>query len=233
MWWYFFLAGCSDIQEASIVQVPIQSVYIDSLNRTDLGWLVTVEQLEIAVHDFTFHTSSVASRVWSMPFVSSAFAHPGHGEDSLITGELSGSFTWGIHDDSVLGYATLTVGDYSYVDVGIHNQLPNDVAIVMTGVAEHFDYGAVSFDTVLVVPAERLLSQIPFTETITARSSSQTINFELHVVDPFESQHLFDGIAFQSVGSSIVVIDESHMTDAYNLLHRRFLSHDHYLFTLE
>jgi len=237
---FLFVFACGSITEAPISSVNVYSSYVDSDKITNLGWKIQVEKLSFGMTDLTFHSSNTdqaktPTSDWTSYLFPSAFAHPGHGEETAIIGEMLGDFIWDKDSSSPIGEATLTIGSYSYVDFGISNHLsePANMAFFMSGTATDQDENTIPFTVSIEVPMDRTINQVPFDITL-VENEQKSVSLSFHLVDPFEEIHLFDDIDFAAAlgdTTTTLIIGPDDETDEYTLLHRRILSHDHYLFT--
>jgi hypothetical protein len=237
---FLLVFACGSITEAPTSSVSVYPSYVDSEKMTNLGWKVQVDTLSFGMTDLTFHGSNTDQAKttlsdWTSYLFPSAFAHPGHGEETAILGEMLGDFVWEKNSSLPIGEATLTIGAYSYVDFGISNHLsdPANMAFFMSGTATDQDENAIPFTVSIEAPMDRIIGQVPFDITL-VESDQKSVLFSFYLVDPFEEGHLFDDIDFGAgLGgtATTLIIDPDEETAEYTLLHRRILSHDHYLFT--
>lgn len=209
---------------------------------TNLEYDVSVDTAEVAIRDLEFSVAGeVHTSLWermSSALIPSAWAHPGHYEGGDLTGELLGSFSlqFGGDEAQELGTATLLIGNYRSVNFfferGEAGELKDHTAI-MRGVARREDTN-VEFRIVLDSPENRRLVGAPFEQRI-EEGTEVVAGLRLLVQDPVEGDTLFDDVDFialdDDADGELVLGPDSPDTasvDAYNLIHRKFQSHDHF-----
>lgn len=256
------LAGCAP-SEAPRVELP---VLVDrsglSIAVTDLGWTIEFEQTRLALADLRFTTSgeihmeqrpsagaqllSRLSDVW----MRSAHAHPGHLQGGAVIGELPGTFVVDFRneDGRELGLATLIVGDYTALDFRLARAGADEVdesdplfghTALLAGTATGSDGTIVAFTVVIDSPLDREIVGVPFDAEV-AEDSTFELGLRMLSSDPFEGDHLFDGIDFAlldevdgAVDGVVLLVDPEttagigpELTDAYYQIRRDFQTHD-------
>jgi hypothetical protein len=246
----FTIAACSDAEEAPRVRLTVE---VDSSGlvqvETDLGYRVDVTQARVVVEDFAFTIAGEAHvKLWqrvSDALISVAHAHPGHFQGGEVTGEMPGRFVldFAPGGSAPLGTATLLAGRYESVNftlavagaadgVAPDDSLTGHTAL-LTGVASKDDE-SVAFDVLLDSPEGRQLVGAPFDHVVT-ESSAEVLGIRFNVRDPLESDTLFDGVDFAALDGDhdgSVLVEPTSPDDgtlgAYDLIHRRFQTHDHF-----
>jgi hypothetical protein len=256
------LAGCAP-NEAPRVELP---VVVDgsgvSTAATDLGWTVELEQARVAIADLRFTTagevhmedrrSSGAQLLGflSETLISSAHAHPGHFQGGQIIGELPGTFVvdYVNEDGRELGLATMIVGEYTALDFLLARAGTDEVedgdplfghTALLSGTASAAE-GTVAFTIVIDSPADRSIVGAPF-EVEVVEDSSFEIGLRMLSTDPFEEDHLFDGIDFAQLDALdgaadgvLLLVDPDasevevgpELAEAYYNIRRDFQTHD-------
>lgn len=253
--------GCSPA-EAVRVELP---VLVDGSGleaaATDLGWTIEFEQARVALADLYFTTAGeihmgrqpglggqLLSRL-AGGFISTAHAHPGHFQGGEIIGELQGTFVvdFANEDGRELGLATLIVGDYEAVNFRLARASADEVdaadallghTALLSGTATGPGGEVVSFTVVIDSPEDREIIGVPFDATV-AEDSTFEIGLRMLSSDPFEADHLFDGIDFGQLDAVdgaadgvLMLIDPEatevgpELTDAYYQVRREFQTHD-------
>jgi hypothetical protein len=243
--------------EAPSVELP---VVIDGTGlvptTTDLGWAIELVEARVAISGVRFTTSGEidserqpgAGVEWLLGLVlPRAHAHPGHYQGGETIGELPGTHVLDfIADDGrQLGVATLIVGSYTAANFGLTRASAAELddgdplighTAILRGVATSPTDPAhtVSFSIVIDSPLDREIVGAPFVYEV-AETSQADLRFRLLSVDPFEGDHLFDGIDFAMLETDGVVTlvdpelepDQAPaLTDAYNQIRREFQTHD-------
>ncbi len=235
--------GCSSPKETPRVEVEVvaDSSALEP-TVTDLGYEISVASADVAVRDIEFTIAGeVHSSLWdrvSSALVPSAFAHPGHYEGGDVTGEMLGDFVlrFGPGGATPLGTATLLVGDYHSVNFYFRRdesaELEGHTAIVR-GTASR-DEQEIEFEVALDSPEDRRLVGAPF-EHLVEEGSKMTVGLRLLLLDPLEEDTLFDAVDFlvldEDADGRVYIAPDSGdepSVDAYNQIHRRFQSHDHF-----
>lgn len=232
------------------------------VSATDLGWTIEFEQARLALANLEFTTAGEvhATRAldpggWLLGLVmASAHAHPGHYQGGEIIGELPGDhlldFIGG--EGASLGFATLIVGDYTAANFGFRraraDELPEGDPLVghtalLSGTASKAGE-VVGFSIFIDAPIDRELVGAPFEYTLDEQATL-VLGVRLLDTDPYEGDHLLDGIDFAAldaadgaIDGAIVLLDPElepnqpdALTDAYNQIRRDFQTHD--LFDIE
>jgi hypothetical protein len=246
------LSACSGAEEARRVELRVVT---DGKGfeaaMTDLGYEVELTSARMVADDLQFTIAGEAHasvlRRFSDWLVPVAHAHPGHFQGGEITGELPGHFVlrFELGEPHVLGAATLLVGTYKAVNLTLAAASTEDVQesdpmlehnAHLSGTATN-QAGAWTFAVVLDCPVGRQLVGIPFEEKVTeATDSALALRFSPR--DKLENDTLFDGVDFAALDTNAdghVIIDAATAAEdeeagkAYNLIHRAFQSHDHFL----
>lgn len=255
------LAGCSPV-EAPRVELP---VLVDGsglhTDVTDLGWTVELEQARLALADLRFTTAGEVHSddrrggvVWNVlarlsnAWISTAHAHPGHYQGGEIIGELPGTYVvdFAGEDGRELGLATMLVGEYQSLDFRLARASADEVdaddpllghTALLVGTATSNDV-TVAFTLVIDSPLDRDIVGVPF-EVEVAEDSTFAIGLRMLTTDPFEDDHLFDGIDFAQLDAAdgaadgnLLLVDpdsadvEPELADAYFRVRREFQTHD-------
>ncbi len=238
--------GCSEPNEAPRVKLP---VVIDGSQitpvTTNLGYDVELESVHVVVEDVVFtvageiHTKSFFEHI-SDAVIPPVFAHPGHYQGGEITGELPGIFNinWLENDGDELGTATLIEGNYSAANFtfGRGSKVQSNADLVghtavLTGRATKENH-VVSFHITIDSPEGRELVGAPFEATINSQTKG-TLGLRFSVEDPLEGDTLFDDVDFHDFdfdddNSIIITPNREESEDVYNIIRRRFQTHDHF-----
>lgn len=249
------LLACSSPQEAARVDVPAQ-VGVEGITpvTTDLDYEVTLLDARVMARDFSFaiagesHASLLRrSYDWLIP---QAHAHPGHYQGGDITGELSGRFLldWFPSEEAELGLASLIVGQYTsanfHLDYALESDLTNTEdqllghTALLRGSAKRGD-DEVTFLALIDSPEDRSIEGIPF-EYAVDETNTYVLRVQLQPLDALEGDTLFDGLDFLALDADSdgklelsPSEEDADLVNAYNLLRRTLLSHDHFEFKLE
>ena len=241
-------SACNEPKEAPKVQLP---VYTEadrwSPFMTDLDYAIEIERVQLVAKDLNFTTSGQlhSSTLWQkvtssiLPIV---HAHPGHSQGGEVIGELMGEFLfeWSPGDRKFLGIATLIAGPYSAADFtfgyGSMDSSPSndqlmDHSIFLSGTATKNEQ-VLSFLITIDAPNDRKLIGIPFDAMIKSNLNGELM-IRFHGTDPSEANSIFDQIDFVMLDQDyddVVVIDPDIVAveDAYNIIRRSLLTHDHY-----
>jgi hypothetical protein len=211
------LAACSS-QEA--VPVPL-AVVVDGTGLTpctsDLGYLVEVTGLELAVRDLEFTVRGEMHE---------AKPHPGHAAGGEVTGELPGEFVLDFRDDGAsIGAAILLEGDYHGANFTFVRGVDGHTFRI-TGTATK-DARTLTFDALIDAPAMTRLVGAPF-ELDVAEGSTATLALQARTVDPFEDACLWSGVDFASDAEADDTVQIRPGEILHNILQRRLVSHDFY-----
>ncbi len=213
----------------------------------DLGYHIELTRCRVALADIELTTdgemhASLGQRALDGIhdfFVPSAYAHPGHAAGGEIVGELPGRFVFDWREDGrVLGLATMLVANYSGANFGLSRAEatdgldPDDPIIGHTfdiaGTAT-LDGVTVTFEVVLDQDEGRQIIGVPLDLTVD-EDTEEAIGLSLAIVDPVESDTVFDGVDFHALDDDadghVVLVPE---TEAYNRVRRQLQAHDHYL----
>lgn len=256
------LLGCAP-SEAPRVQLD---VVVDGSglreSTTDLGWTITLTQARLALADLEFTTAGelhatrpAEPRSWLLALlIRSAHAHPGHYQGGELIGELPGAHVLDFiaGDGEQLGTATLIVGDYTAANFTFRraqaDELPaGDPLIGHTALLQGTavkDGESVAFTLLIDSPIDRQLVGAPFEYTVT-QDTNVALGVRMLDTDPYEGDHLFDGIDFSgldaadgSADGNVVLVDPELvpeqadlLLDTYNRIRRDFQTHD--LFDIE
>ena len=237
------LLSCDSPSEAVRVELPL---VVDASSivpvTNDLGYEVTLTSVRIALKDPVFtiagevHTASPGQRILDL-LVPNVYAHPGHYQGGEVTGELSGEFVidWIEDEGQSLGTATLIAGEYTaanftFIQGGDETVVAGHTAILEGSATK--DGTTTTFTITLDSPEGRQLVGAPFTEEI-KEDSTGSLHFIFSPLDELEGDTLFDSIDFESLdedGDHMLSIepDQEEVEDAYNVLRRKFQTHDHY-----
>ncbi len=248
------LVCCGSPQEPVRLAVPV--VMDPSLLQsftTDLDYEVQLSVAQVMAQDLTFalagelHASSLLRRSyrWLIP---DALAHPGHAQGGDITGELPGRrlLDWLPGAETELGEATLLVGEYksagwTFARATQTELLDRDDPLLghtalLRGQAEH-DGQQVSFLAVMDAPDERTLEGIPCELDLQA-TSGVVLQVRLLPVDPWQGDTLLDGLDFldldEDADGEVHILPDAEteeLRDAYHLLRRTLMTHDHFEIT--
>jgi hypothetical protein len=240
------LSACGEPEEAPRVDLP---VFVDSSGiaavTTDLGYSVELTAACAAIEDITFtiageaHEASLWRRL-SRLVIPAAHAHPGHYQGGDVTGELRGRFVlgWLPEGSTDLGRATLLAGTYKSANFTFTRGAAKDGELsghtaVLRGRAKKGGK-TVKLTAILDAPEGRELIGAPF-ELEVREGSRERLGIRLVMTDPLEGDSLFDGIDFAALdadGDGELALEpsskEKAVLDAYNLLRRRFMTHDHF-----
>lgn len=243
-------SACSEAKEPERVELDVVSDgALLTPVTTDLGYEVEVASASMVADDLQFTVAgethaSLGRRLWNLA-VPEAHAHPGHYQGGEITGELPGHFILRFTPGEVekLGTATLLVGDYHSVNLTLASAVSGDVpkkdpllghTAFFSGTASKDDV-QIEFEIALDSPKGRELVGIPFEEEVT-NSTHNVLALRFSPSDPLEMDTFFDGIDFAALdgdGDGQVRIDPEAAVDAavdaYNLIHRTFQTHDHFV----
>ena len=241
-------SGC-DGQEAVKVSLP---VVVDGGGlgkvQNDLGYMVEVTQLRLAVRDLQFTIrgemhASLPARLMNRALdllVPSAQAHPGHASGGDVTGELPGSFVidFSQANGKELGRASLITGVYqggnfTFRKAGAADSLPSGDPLL--GHTAYIEGSAtkgtktVRFRAQVDVDEGTQLVGAPFPLTVT-EDSRATLGFKPLTQDPVLPKTLFDGLDFAALdpdGDNQVEVLPGQ--DAHNILRRTVQVHDFYV----
>lgn len=245
--------GCGDPTEAVRVQLPVM---VDASGlapvTTDLGFTVELTEARLAFERLVFtvagevHAGSLM-RTLGDALVPSAYAHPGHYEGGEVTGELPGAFVvdWAKDDGRVLGEATLIAGAYTasnftFARADAEQLAAEDMMLghtaVLSGTAARGET-QIAFTVIVDAPEGRVLVGAPF-EAEVGEGSTGTLRLQLDLTDPLEADTLFDNLDFSLLdedgdGALVLGPDRPQGEEAYNLIRRTLLTHDHYRVRLE
>jgi hypothetical protein len=224
---------------------------------TDLGWTITFTQAQLAIADVEFTTAGEAHAArrpelgaWLLSLVlPSAHAHPGHYQGGEIIGELPGEFVLDfVHGEGEsLGLATLIVGDYTAANfvfrrASADERMAGDPLVGHTALLQGSaskDGQVVAFTLQIDSPLDRELVGAPFEATI-EEGVALELGVRLLDTDPFEGDHLFDGLDFAALDAAdgtpdgtLALVDPEldptqaqALDDAYNHVRRDFQTHD-------
>ncbi|HKY40291.1 MAG TPA: hypothetical protein VJN18_30360 [Polyangiaceae bacterium] len=243
------LAGCSGAEEAKRVERQVVTGCDGLAVTTDLGYEVELTSARMVADDLQFtiagesHTSMWRRLSnWVVPI---AQAHPGHFQGGEVTGELPGHFVLRFEPSQTyeVGIATLLVGTYQSVNLTLASASTEDVekgdpmlehTAYLSGIASS-QAGTWGFEVVLDSPAGRQLIGILFEEKV-AETTAETLALHLSPLDRLENDTLLDGVDFAALDADAdghVLIDsaatDEAVVTAYNLIHRVFQSHDHFM----
>jgi hypothetical protein len=220
--------------EAARVELPVVTAGAAlEATATDLGYVVTIDRLRVAVADLEF---TVAGETHGAS-TKTLRPHPGHSAGGEVTGELAGDFvlTWdgGGHP---VGTATLLVGDYNGANVRFRAADAGDGLAAgdpllghtfhLTGRATRGDASAV-FDAVLDIEAGTSLIGAMFDHDVTDAATG-TLALTFLPTDPVLGHSVFDGIELASlpVTDGVALIRPG--AADHNVLRRTIQIHDHY-----
>jgi len=245
--------ACDSAQEAPRTRVPVLVDHQPLASvTTDLGYTVKLSAVRLVISGLTFTVAGEVHTVrsWHQELldliVPSAHAHPGHYQGGEVAGELTGRFViaWPAAAGAVtLGDADIVVATY-------------DAANFMVGIAEATDFAAtdplvahtaelvgtaardgrqLSFVVRVDAPGARELVGVPF-EAIIATADNNPIVFHFRPEDPLEGDTALDGVDFfaldpDATGTITIAPDQPATEDAYNVVRRALLTHDHYEFS--
>jgi hypothetical protein len=241
------LCACGEPEEAPRVELP---VFVDPSGTgavtTDLGYTIELTEARTVIEDLTFaiageaHEASLWRRL-SRLVIPAAYAHPGHFQGGDVTGELRGRFvlSW-LPGGEEVGRATLLAGTYTSANFTFGRGGAGDGAAALSGHTAVLGGsakkggGTVRFTATLDAPEGRELIGAPF-ELQVRQGSKERLGFRLVLKDPLEGDTLFDGLDFAALdadGDGELAIEASSaaeaVVEAYNLLRRRFMTHDHF-----
>jgi hypothetical protein len=234
---------------------------------TDLGWTIELTQARVALADLRFTTAGevhmdrrpsargqllgqLLGRL-SHALLPSAHAHPGHSQGGEIIGELPGTFVVDFlgEDGRELGLATMIVGQYTALDFQLVRAGVDEVdegdplfghTALLVGTATGPDETVIAFTVVIDSPLDREIVGAPF-EANVEEGSTFEIGLRLLSRDPFEGDHLFDGIDFAALDEldgaadgALLLVDPdagdpeppTALADAYFQIRREFQTHD-------
>ena len=257
------LAGCSPA-EAPRVELP---VLVDGsgleVADTDLGWTIQFDHARVTLIDLRFTTAGEVHQErqptgaaqllgrWRNTLISTAYAHPGHFQGGEVIGELPGTYVvdYATEDGRELGIGTLIVGDYTAYDFLLGRASAEEVedgdpllghTALLSGTATGPADEVVAFTIVIDSPLDRQIVGAPF-EVEVAEESSFEIGLRLLSTDPYEEDHLFDGIDFAlldaadgAADGALLLVDPetaetdvaAELMDAYYQIRRDFQTHD-------
>lgn len=201
--------ACGESRPSARVQWP--SVTREGplpLVTTDLGYLVRIDTVRLAVKDLALTTRpQVSARLrqdWTAWIVSSAWAHPGHGEGGEVMGELAGKrvLGFGAAAPTKLGDATLLVGTYTGMDFSW--RIADDGEDPELGPHSAMFRGEASRGSrttrftvhVDMAPGTRVVDA-PFSATVAAASAAELV-IELLPTEPTGTRTLFDLLDFEA-----------------------------------
>ena len=240
--------GCDAPIEADRVYLPVRVDASELVEiTTDLGYRITLRSAHIALRDIVFHVQGeehVATHrpsLWNW-LISTAYAHPGHFEGGVVTGELLGQFTtnWLDTNTPTLGEATLLPGRYrsfsftfDQAERGLDERDPmlEGHTAILEGTASR-DNQDIPFTIIIDSPTGRILADAPADLSITT-STNGVLYFQLLIQSPLTNATLFDGIDFQAysaAGNAPVTIQPGapETEGAYHTMVRAFQSLDFY-----
>jgi len=245
--------ACVAPQEAPRVHLPIESdpENLEPVTSSE-GYEITLTEARMVLSNFQFttagelHAKSPFQEGWSL-LVPSARAHPGHYQGGEAVGQLDGRFVVDLLQRVPLGDGEFIASKYEAAnftfDLVTEEDLSKKDALVghtalVRGTATKDDL-TIQFTALLDAPENRQLVGAPFPFEITKETDS-TVGFQFLLVDPFEGDTFFDGVDFESIDEDEdgqVEIDssapEGPAQDAYVILRRTLMTHDHYEFTFE
>ncbi len=244
-----FGAHCVGPRESPRVILPLSTATMNGEAATnDLGYDVTLTSCRLALRDLTFTArEETVARAQPMRafFAPRALAHPGHFSNGEVIGELRGRFLadFGAGATS-LGDATLLEGNYGAADFVFDRADEDSVELsdplyghtaYLVGVARR-DGAETLFTVALDAPEERALIGVPFDAQVDERTAG-ALSMRFVITDPFEGDTLFDGVDFAALDADddglVELSDGDEATaNAYNLIRRTFLTHDHYFVSL-
>lgn len=241
--------GCGDPEETPRVELLVATDAGLTGATTDLRYEIELDHARLVVRDIEFTMAGEAHSArwhWTDALLSTAFAHPGHLQNGDATGVLPGRrvVEWSEATHS-LGMATLLVGSYASANFTFGTGEPSDGITAEDAPWQHTAWlrGTASrdgtsfvFEAAVDAPSDRRLVGIPFAEEVTESMPSQ-IDFRLLLRDPVEGDTLFDGIDFAALDDeqdgrvelTPAASSPAHEL-AYDVLRRRLLTHDHYVF---
>ena len=239
--------GCDSPIEATRVSIPVvadpsQLVAV----TTDTGYRVELTSMRLAFRDVVFNVQGeehVAARRmplwdWLLP---AAYAHPGHYEGGVVTGELLGDFSadWLADEPAALGTATLLPGRYNSFsftfsygqDEGNADEDLVGHTAVLEGTATRDD-NEIPFTAIIDSPIGRVLTDAR-TELEIVATTTGTLVFQIHTRSELTDATLFDGIEFMTLptdttGRVLLQRGDATTEDAYNTLLRALQSFDFY-----
>lgn len=235
------VAGCGDGgSEASRLSVVVtQEASAAAPFTTALGYTVQLTECRMVIADLTFTSGGAqhASAPWWSLFVGTAHAHPGHGADGTVIGELPGRFVLDCLEGAAqLGEGSFLPGTYDGADfrfalgeasdgLSEGDPLLGHTAIIAGSAC--LDEGCWTFEAAVTQDADRVLEGAPLSLTLPDASVSH-LGLAFTPEDPFEGQTIFDTQDFSALGEpgAHLVFAEG---DAYNRLLRQLQRHDFYL----
>lgn len=244
------VCACSEAREAPRVELAVVAESSGLVPvRTNLGYDVTLEEVRLAVSDIEFSGGGEAAAFEPLlraldVLVPSAHAHPGHGQEGDVIGELRGRFIVpyrpGVGGVAQVGVASLIAdsyasGNFKLSRASVEDDLPSGDrlighAAVLAGEAS-MDGWSQRFEALL--DSSSALVGAPFVERVEP-STRGPLQLRLLSMDS-EGDSLFDDVDFAAVeapGGDVLIIDAT-STDrggraAYATLLGTLESHDHF-----
>lgn len=233
--------GCTDGEEAARVELLVTTDAMPfAAVTTDLGYAVTVTQMEVAVTAIQFtiegemHDTAAASTSHLIA------PHPGHSAGGEVTGELLGDhvLTWSGDPHDPLGTATLIAGDYRGANFTFRTATAADAALSPDLVGHAIRVAGTvaragetyALDAVFDVEPDTAVIGAVFDDVI-AEGSAQTLAIGFHPDDPYEDDTAFDGVDFFTLPRAGDTIEIRPGSEAHNILRRTLQTHDHYSVT--
>lgn len=229
--------GCTGTEEAATVQLPVTTIgSAMPAATTDLGYVVQVERLRIAVVGIQFTIEGEMHAATPPP---GTVLHPGHSAGGEVTGELAGSYilTWDGTPRPALGEGTLLVGSYRGANFAFRGADARDslaAADPLLGHAFHLT-GTVTkdgmtkpFDAVLDVEPDAAVVGAVFEDVVT-EASSETLAIAFFPTDLTEQDTAFDGVDFFTLPAPAAgALEIRPGSPAHNIIRRAVQTHDHY-----
>jgi hypothetical protein len=232
-------AGCTG-SEAARVELPVTTDPTPfAAATTDLGYAITITQMEAAVTAIQFTIEGESHEDASARIVA---PHPGHAAGGEVTGELPGDFilTWNGQAHDPLGTGTLIVGDYHGANFAFRAATASDT-VLSTSIVGHSIHIAGTatkagethpFDMLFDVEVDTSVIGAVFEDTVGA-SSTETLAIAFYPTDAYERDTAFDGFDFFALPRTGDAIEIRPGSAAHNILRRTIQSHDHYGVTVQ
>lgn len=232
--------ACAPSQEATRVErdVVLDSVALDDLTATDLGYTIRLDAARIAALDLEFTIQGemhAAWRPWDL-LVPRAIAHPGHYAGGDVTGALTGSFMfqWVRGVEPVhLGSAELLTGTYRGCNFGFRRADEVTGADPLAGHSAYL-FGVASrdgedypFSAVFDLDDGAAVIGAPFEAEIDAAETG-TLRLSLRARDDVTGAALFDGVEFADLAQDGGLVSIRPGDPAHNLVRRALQSHVFY-----
>lgn len=213
-----FGTSCGEQRSAEAMSVGVETSRLEEPFTTNLGFSIELSKASFVMADFFFQQPLGASANFSpLPsfMLGTAWAHPGHGDEGTVTGELLGrheiDFAGAVR---TLGQANLLTGTYDAFSFGFgRDEELRSVRLIGTARKDTFSR---DFDIALTYPEDRRLKGAEFQAQIDSDGAS---TIRLSLIPEGHDASIFDDVDFSTDALS---------EDDLRLVQRRLGIHDYY-----